>query len=48
MCSVHATSLPHHPEQYAAFIVGYLIYDYVEGLHKSYTRKNPADFAHEV
>lgn len=43
MSSMHAT----HPKP-AAFIVGYLIYDFVEGLHHSYTRKNPADFANDV
>lgn len=43
MCFMHANR-----RQYAAFIIGYLIYDYVEGLHHSYSRKNPADFANDV
>ncbi|CRK91676.1 CLUMA_CG005325, isoform A [Clunio marinus] len=29
------------------FIVGYLVYDYVENLHASYLRKNPADFEND-
>ncbi|XP_037032125.1 cytochrome b-c1 complex subunit 8 [Bradysia coprophila] len=30
------------------FIIGYLVYDYVESLHTKLTRKNPADFADDV
>lgn len=33
---------------FLAFIIGYLFYNYVEGLHDSYLRKNPADFANDV
>lgn len=31
-----------------AFIVGYCFYSYVESLHDSYLRKNPAEFANDV
>ncbi|KAG5673846.1 hypothetical protein PVAND_003857 [Polypedilum vanderplanki] len=30
------------------FIVGYFVYNYVEGLHDSYLRKNPKDFENDV
>ncbi|GAB0091051.1 cytochrome b-c1 complex subunit 8 [Sergentomyia squamirostris] len=30
------------------FIVGYLVYDYVETLHHHMSRKNPADYANDV
>lgn len=33
---------------FAAFIIGYLVYDYVESLHTKLSRKNPADFANDV